>query len=115
MTGNVMTFEEGQQMEADIRARVEAGHLEDVEQFDDWISERITAQASINHSKFSEEEANAFSTKADELLRKIIATRSPLPRHVHDKIVIMREMVGERSDCRAEAMLESIARDIPYA
>ena len=96
-----------------LRPETEVGaKAKEIQAFDALTAEHAALEASWL-SGVPDEEADALGARGSDLLWQIIRTPAPMPRHIDDKLELLRELIKtEWRDCRMEALLESIRNDV---
>jgi hypothetical protein len=80
--------------------------------FDKLYAEYLNAVAKWAHG-VPDDESDELGAKQHDLIWQIIRTPAPHKRHVDDKLEVLREiMQTEWTDCRREALIESIRNDV---
>lgn len=106
-SASVLTLNREQQAEDEIRAKAE-----EVQAFDALYAEYLSVSAKWAHG-VPDDESDRLIAKQCDLVWKIIRTPAPLHHYIDLKLEVLREiMQTEWTDCRREALLESIRNDV---
>jgi hypothetical protein len=83
--------------------------------FDKLHADYLSVVAKWAHG-VPDDESDELGAKQCDLIWQIIRTPAPHGRHIDSKLEILREIIStEWTDCRREALLESIRNDVVEA